>query len=766
MAEQINSSLPKPVVLPVVGWCIGICIAAAVHIPLFLLIIISILCLSVIIFSRYKLSAVLLIFILAGILRMTIANSKPESALQQILAQRESIIQPCTGEVLRVLTKSHDYYLVKLTSINNIPIIEKAMLSYSHELLPSDRFEAMATISYQKKDPVLDRLSFFWSLQRKKTPIAIHKVTKLTRIEPKAVISLERIRYQMLLNLDKKMGDSAPFTKALLLNDRTDDKQWIQQLVQGGLLHLIAISGLHVLFFYFIFVTIMNFIIPRRAAELIFLILMVAYAGLCQWSAPVLRAIIMILLYLIAKWMQRPASPIQIVCISLFIITLVAPHQLFSIGLQLSYLCVLTLAYAVPKRKFISVEIQSWRKYLLNLRFKILQTLWISTIVSLMMLPITLFYFYRGSLNGIIGNLLGIPLIGVLLPLSLALLMMPGDWLLFHWTKAGFNALLFLFEKWSAWVAKLPLYFDTVVLSMYVVIALYLIITAIVTRVMTGTKRLKLFYALIVLSLPFWILAQLPVNKHFTLTVFNAGLGDCILVEYPRGQTLMIDTGPQSYSKDPNKQVSWFERRTGLWQKANKINKIDILVLTHLHSDHIGGLEEVLTKMQVRNLLVTDFSTQTNEWKSLEQKGLFNSINVQVLSDTMSIIFGGSKLSILHPNKDYTGTDENDNSIVLRLDYKDFSALMTGDITAKVEQMLTDEIPAKLDTDFLKVPHHGSKYSSSMPFIRAVSPQQACITTSLRNRFHFPDKETVSRFRDYGIEPVLTGNGSVVVTIP
>jgi competence protein ComEC len=766
MAEQKKSSLPSPLLLPTLGWCAGIYLATALHLSLLWLIVTVVIGIGLSFLFRFKLPMVLLLFVLAGFLRMTIAIEKPPTILQKVLSEKGSLTQPCSGVVIRVLTPTHDYYLVRLTSINNKPVNDKALLSCDAKMLPADRFEALAQITLKQSDPVLDNASFYWSVQSRQTPIIIKRIYNLKQSSPKAILNLERIRYILLASMEKKMGQAAPFARALLLNDRTEDKQWIQQLVQGGLLHLIAISGLHVLFFYLIFITLMNIVLPRRTAEIIFLVLMLIYAGLCQWSAPVMRAILMLLLFMIAKWMQRPVAPMQLICLSLLIITIVAPVQLFSIGLQLSYLCVITLLYAVPRRLPIPNGIPLGKRRYLSIRNAVIETILVSTIVSFVMLPIMLFYFYRGTLNGIVGNLLGIPLVGFLLPLSFALMLMPGDWLLFHWLKSSFDALHYVFAKWVVWTARLPLYLDTVVLPLSLLIALYLIIAAISIRIKHGTRLRRWSYALLIIAIPFFIFAQIPKHKPFTMTVFNAGLGDCTLIEFPHGQTLMIDTGPPSFTKDSSRKRSWFGSKTNLWQKTHKINKIDLLILTHLHSDHIGGLEDVYRNMQVRNLLVTDFSTQTQEWKALQKAGFLQESQIKIISDTLSFIFADSQLTILHPSKDYTGTSENDNSIVLRLDYKDFSALLTGDITSDVEMLLMKDIPDKLDTDFLKVAHHGSKYSSSLPFIRAVSPQQAVIPTSLHNRFRFPDNETMVRFRQYGLEPQLTGNGSVIVTVP
>ncbi len=764
MAELTKPSLPSPFLIPTISWCAGIGLATILHLPILLIVLTGILSILLAVIFRFKLPFPAIIFLLAGCLRLTLSIDKPPTPLQQILVQRESITQSCTGKVIKILNSRYGTYLVRLSSIRKIPVHDKAIMYYDKELLPGDTFDTIGKITILKPDPVLDATSFYISNRNTQTQFVLTPVYKLTKITQGKEISFERLRYHLLHSIDTRLGDSAPFAKALLLNDRTEDRDWIQQLIQGGLLHLIAISGLHVLLFYFLFVTLLNVFLPRRVSELIFLLLMIVYAGLCQWSAPIMRAIVMILLFVIARIAQRKVSPLQIICLSLFIITLIDPVQLFSIGLQLSYLCVIILAYAIPGIKYDNTNQPMWKRKLNKAAFYTLDMVIVSVIITLALLPLTMFYFQRGSFNGIIGNLLGIPFMSLLLPLTLLIVIIPVKWLIFHWLKAAFDLLYVIFQKWVVFTAGLPFYVDAVNLSLAWLIVVYLVVAVIVIRVKSGLTYRKLTYAMLILALLVTVYSQIPRHKPFTLTVFNAGLGDCSLVQYPKGQTLMIDTGPKRFTQD-NNDSGWFGYKPRNWFSKNKITTLDLLVLSHLDDDHRGGLSDVFHNLKVRRIIISRHDAESTLWQQLKQSIDMREAKLTVISDTMSFVFANSGISFLHPDKDYQGNSENDNSLVMRLDYKGFSALFPGDISASAEERLVEEYPAKLDCDFLKVPHHGSRYSSSVDFIRAVSPGQACITAPLHNRFHFPDRETMTRFRSYGIEPQLTGNGSVVISI-
>ena len=764
MAEQAERSLPSPLLLPVICWCAGICLAVLLQLSLLWIAIITGIVLTGSLLVKFRTPALLLLLLWAGFLRMFSETLPRPDSLQTLLAKRESITQPVRGKVLRIIDPERMLYLVRITNVNGIRTNSKAWMSGKDILLPGDTFEAMAKLNPIHPDPILDTSSPTNMTNRSKVQIKLQPVYRLGKLKEGSPFYPERIRHRLLNSLERKLGAGAPFAKALLLNDRTEDKDWVQQLIQGGLLHLIAISGMHVVFFYMVFVNLLNMVLPKRTSEVIFVILMLVYSALCQWSPPVMRAIIVIMLIVIAKWLQRPVSSLQLLCLSLIIITAVSPFQLFSIGLQLSYFCVLGLIYLHPKIRLKRLVQPLWKHKMLKILYYLVNLFTASLTLSIVLLPVMFFYFGRGSLNGIVGTMLGVYLVELMLPLTLTLMLLPDGNFLFNWLRACYEGLRLVFELLVQWTASLPFYVDRINLPLSLLLAMLFIILAIAVRIRYRLAARKLSYVLLCLAVPFFAWSQFPQHKPFTLTIFNAGQGDCSLAQFPDGQTLMVDTGPQYYNAANEPEGSWFGAKTGLWQKHSRISRLDLLVLTHLHSDHAGGLEDILSTMQVRNLLVSSQTAQLPAWHELERKGLFKQTKVRIAADTLSFGFAGSRVSILHPAAHYNNPDENASSLVLRLDYQGFSALLTGDITSDVEAMLVESCPEKLDADFLKAPHHGSRSSNSTAFIRAVSPGRVCITSSKNNQFYFPHQETLKRYRNYGLEPELTSNGSLIVS--
>ena len=184
--------------------------------------------------------------------------------------------------------------------------------------------------------------------------------------------------------------------------------------------------------------------------------LLLAYAAICLWAPSVTRAAIMIILYLLTKILQRKPVANNILFASLLIITAVNPNQLFSVGLQMSYLAVFVLLNILPRFRFIKIkkeelEYLSRGKQILN---GILILICTSFILNIFLAPLTAYNFHQFGFNGIAGNLLGIPLIGLILPLSMIIIFLPE--FMIPVFKNSFQLIMIGFEKCTSFSAGLP----------------------------------------------------------------------------------------------------------------------------------------------------------------------------------------------------------------------------------------------------------------------------------------------------------------------
>lgn len=235
------------------------------------------------------------------------------------------------------------------------------------------------------------------------------------------------------------------------------------------------------------------------------------------------------------------------------------------------------------------------------------------------------------------------------------------------------------------------------------------------------------------------------VTSHY----IDVGQGDSIFIELPNNECMLIDAGEKDYS---NKVVSYI--------KQLGYKKIDYLVGTHPHSDHIGGLKLVVNSFDIGSIYMPKVSTNTptyvNLLKTIDSKGLTiknGKAGVNIVNND------GYKIDIIAPNSDYY-EEINDYSIVIKLIYKDISFLYMGD----AEKYSENEIKSDVKADIIKVGHHGSLSSSSLAFIKKVMPSYAIIQVGIDNSYGHPNKNILNRFNLLGSKIYRTDlNGNIVI---
>jgi competence protein ComEC len=428
---------------------------------------------------------------------------------------------------------------------------------------------------------------------------------------------------------------------------------------------------------------------------------------------------------------------------------------MFTPGFQLSFLAVFTLVNFIPKFKFITLQktdqqSMSYIKKFLNWAALIIIS---SLLLGITLAPITIFYFHQFSLNGTIANIVAMPLMGIILiPLTMLIIILPVGWSVY---QAAFSFFYFILEKWVTLSANFPLYSDFVSLSTLQVLLLYIVLFSIF--LLLNKKRLRLLLGIIVLATVSFFLLNREVTQNLRITFFDCGLGDIILVETPSNKNILIDTGSAKTAKK-------FSNSCLPYLIQKKIKTLDYLVITHAHEDHFGSLPNVFDKLNVKNFVITDEFIKSEVWQDL-QTYYINEPKCQqiIIQDTLQFQTDDVKMTILHPDDNYSSDNINNMSIVMRLDYQQLSVLFTGDLEEEGEAYLISKYTDLLDVDFLKAGHHGSKTSSSLEFIQATSPEYAVISTSLHNRFNFPQPETLQSFSFLNDNLFITGKDGAVI---
>ena len=234
------------------------------------------------------------------------------------------------------------------------------------------------------------------------------------------------------------------------------------------------------------------------------------------------------------------------------------------------------------------------------------------------------------------------------------------------------------------------------------------------------------------------------VRVHF----LDVGQGDSIFIELTDGKSMLIDASTAEYGEGIADYI-----------KDNGYSKIDYLVATHPHADHIGGMQDVVEQLEIGEIYMPKASSTTKIYKNLLKaiKAKGNKINTAKAGNT---IYSDSSLGIdiLAPNSD-SYEEINDYSVVIKLVYGSKSFLFTGD----AEKLSENEITADVSADVLKVGHHGSSTSSSDKFIKRVNPEYAVISCGEGNSYGHPHKETIKTLNKYDVEIFRTDTMGTII---
>ncbi len=784
-----------PLFYPVLFWILGIVSGFYLYsanvftlLPLILLLCVVVSCIS---FSLSKsqydrfLIILALMFVL-GFTRAFLVQHHPENHISKLVdrTMTQFIRVRITQTPQRKISEFGAYYTVtgEIEKVGDYQTEGRVILSFAEKYLKEDTDLYKGTVleTYANIDKYRSSGSF------SRIPEPYFRSKNIPHIYAKAVAQvslmsgtktakdtkwINKLRNQIIARLDQKIFTDTPsdgvisqsdVIKAVLLGEREDIREFQQILAKGGLIHLFAVSGLHIMILTIIAQTILKLLFIRRAAaDIILILLVIAYAELCNWTPSVTRASVMITMFLLTRILQRKASPNNIIASSLLIITAVNPVQIFTVGFQMSFLSAFVIINVVPfvrNRKVLNGSCHPAVNSILSYFTVILTT---TIVLSIAVMPLILYYFNQFSLNGLIGNIPGIPLLTLILGLSVVTLIVP------YFYSGVLAFIINIFTDWSLFVAELPLYLNFIPFNVYQVLFFY---TAFVLFFIVLKRKLSkgnpsyrlrrrrvseggiLLLASVIMIFTF-IPSFLTRNNKIAITFFDAGLGDIILIESHQ-QRVLIDTG------EGNEKSSVFARVALPYFRQNGIRTIDCLIITHPHSDHYGGFYSVMEHIAVDKVMITEQFYQSKIWQdlsSIEQK-----YELSVVSDTCSIALPRGKIKIIHPDSDYNSDNTNNMSIVGKMSYRNFSLLLTGDIERDAESYLLAKYSHLLPANFLKVAHHGSNTSSSELFLQAVKPEFAFIPSSRRNRFGFPHQEVLERLAQ--IEYFISGiDGTTVL---
>ncbi|PKR85132.1 DNA internalization-related competence protein ComEC/Rec2 [Heyndrickxia camelliae] len=562
------------------------------------------------------------------------------------------------------------------------------------------------------------------------------------------VYKLKRVRESALKEIELQYPpELIPYAKALLFGDRVDFEEDAYSLFQRlGIVHLLAISGLHVsliyLGFYYFLIRIG---VTRENSSWIIICFLPIYAILCGANPPVIRATIMLIIILLSTHSRLSLTSIDGLAISFLLFLMKDPFIIFNVGFQLSFIVSLSI-------------LLSSRTVIARYKNNIVQLMVISFISQISSLPIIMYQFYQISIISILSNLFFVPLYSfVLLPLLIlsffTLFLIPMVFRLIV------NVLLviisasewfaeFLDFKWSVLIVGRP--------GIWVLIVILLAVLFLFYNWEKGKKIHVSAYPLcIVISL---YMISKWFNPYGEVAFIDIGQGDSILIQLPYNRgTYLIDTGGSMAFEVPE----WSKRKRQFsvgkdilvpYLKGKGISKIDKLILTHSDADHIGAAKEL-----VGTIKITEAYISPDSWrKPLMYETLFHfqkeKIAIMEVKDGFGWKTKESSFLMVYPfDRQYEG---NNDSLVLLAKIGGRSWLFTGDLEQEGEEELVRS--HRIQADVLKVGHHGSKTSTSLKFLESIDPKIAVISAGEDNRYGHPNEEVLERLKHEKIKVFRT----------
>jgi competence protein ComEC len=562
----------------------------------------------------------------------------------------------------------------------------------------------------------------------------------------------KRIEFHFSTADRSALSQQGAVLEAMLLGERGRmDEETTASLQRSGLFHLIAISGAHIGIISFLFFFMLRGCrVPKRASYSALIVLLLFYSLLVEGRASVFRATIMALIFLTSKLLWKQAQLLNTISFSAFVLLLSNPFTLFDLGFDLTFAATLSIILFYPKVL----------SFLPRLPLRTSDLFALSLTAQLGVLPLLASSFNRVTFAALLLNFPAIPLIGLVMgagfvflavsPLSscLAALIAPVIRLLinvFLWISGSLDAVPGLSYR-------IPTPRPAVVIGYFS----FLLLLLLPPRFKLQRLLTAFLFAVFLITLVTYPFAPCR-SATLRLTVIDVGQGDSLLVEFPGRKKMLVDGGgiPESSFDIGEHVVSPF-----LWRRG--IKKIDYLVLTHAHPDHLNGLLAL-----ARNFKVAEFWESFSPDKSPVYEKFKNSLSKSALRRRVFRGFrvreGQVTIEVLHPEPSALLTREarNDDSLVLRLKAENQSFLLAADIGIEAERNIIGS-QLEIRSQVLKSPHHGSRTSSSEAFLAAVKPQVIIISAGAGNRYGVPHPEIVERYRASGACVLCTGQDGAV----
>jgi competence protein ComEC len=619
-----------------------------------------------------------------------------------------------------------------------------------------------------------------------------------------------RIRRSILAHMNganQKSGlwspqDAALFAAMILGDDSLLLRGVREEFQETGVYHLLVVSGMNVaLLALAVFWLARRLRAPEWMAALATIALSVFYAYVAGMGVPIQRAVLMLSVFLIARLLYRERAALNATGFAVLAVLVLAPGALYEAGFQLTFLALLAISgislpvlerTSAPYRR--ALEHLDSTSYDLTLEPRLAQmrldlrlvvgrvsrfvgptasgwlvagaagaclALYELVVVSsitqaVLVLPMRA-YFHRAAIIGLPANVLVLPLAGVMLnsgvaAMALSFVFPPlarvAAWIAsaaLHWTLGCLGWLARLHV--SQWRTPDAGWMISLVAAAGVVLAFLAVRHS---RRVAWTGIALLFASAAVAA--FYVPPPAVVQGKLEVTAIDVGQGDSLLIVSPQGRAMLVDgggsIGPVRGEFDFGEDVV----SPYLWSRG--LERLDVVVLTHAHDDHIGGLKRAVENFHPRELWV-GINPETPALRELNAAAAAAGVTVRHHVAGEEFDWGGTRIRVLAPPPDWHAKPRpmNDDSLTLLISFGQTRALLAGDLEKKMERFIALESP---HADLLKVAHHGSATSTTPELLAAVEPKFAVISAGYRNSFGHPRPVVLERLQKAHVKTYRT----------
>lgn len=597
--------------------------------------------------------------------------------------------------------------------------------------------------------------------------------------------------------------EDAALIDALLIGEKAFIERPVRiDFQRSGTYHLLVVSGMSVAILAgFVLWTLRRMGLGELAASGCSVLVIFAYAALTKQGAPVWRAALMFAVYLVTRLLYRRGAVMNALGAAAIILLLINPAGLFGASLQMSCLCVVLLAgIAAPiltrttspyLRGLRSLDALAYDRSLppkiaqfridlrmilrriqgrmpskavsavlvrsLRYSFGVFNLVLLSAIMQFgMALPMAV-YFHRATSVGIPANLLSVPLLEVFMPAATVSVGVSYIWnfaaklpaVIAEVALHGLAGAVFWVSKWQ--IADMRLATPGTVVLVCAMCAIFACMLVIRRRVWLAAAGCVL---LVASTVAIWTIhpAQHLRPGVLELTAIDVGEGDSLLVVTPDGHKVLLDGGGFPLWMHSQMDIGEDVVSPYLWERG--ISRLDAVALTHAHADHMAGLVSIIPNFRPRELWLPG-NVPVEEIKRLLQVAHAYGVQISFHNAGEVFSYGGAWIRVLAPDPAFPvrSGQRNDESLILKISYKETSALLEADLEKGTERLISRQQP---QADVLKVAHHGSASATSDGFLDVAHPRYAVISVGRRNVYRHPRIEVLQRLQSHNVRTYRT----------